>query len=111
MYDKSKKGNFAIRSIWIADVASQGKSYVLNEENLGNDRETSLISYRSSCMLTLSFEKASWMDHARDLLFMINHFRDQMSRPLIGIGHSMGGAQMSVSKQRDADQLFQLYES
>lgn len=36
------------------------------------------------------------MDHGRDLLHMINHFRDQMPRPLIGIGHSMGGNHMYV---------------
>lgn len=34
---------------------------------------------------------ASWFDHPRDLLHMINHFRNQMPRPLVGIGHSMGG--------------------
>lgn len=36
------------------------------------------------------------MDHARDLFLMINHFRDQMPRPLVGIGHSMGGNIMYV---------------
>ena len=36
-------------------------------------------------------KKASWSDHARDLLHMINHFRRDMPRPLVGIGHSMGG--------------------
>lgn len=30
------------------------------------------------------------MDHPRDLFLMINHFRDQMTEHLIGIGHSMG---------------------
>jgi pimeloyl-ACP methyl ester carboxylesterase len=34
---------------------------------------------------------ASWFDHPRDLLHMVNHFRDDMPRPIIGIGHSMGG--------------------
>jgi pimeloyl-ACP methyl ester carboxylesterase len=34
---------------------------------------------------------ASWFDHPRDLLHMVNHFRDQMPRPIIGVGHSMGG--------------------
>ncbi|KAB8349600.1 hypothetical protein FH972_023624 [Carpinus fangiana] len=62
---------FRIRSIWIADVAHQGKSSVLNEGKLGND--------------------PSWYDHPRDLLLMINHFRKAMPRPLVGIGHSMGG--------------------
>jgi pimeloyl-ACP methyl ester carboxylesterase len=32
------------------------------------------------------------MDHARDLLHMINHFRPQ--RPLIGVGHSLGGNEL-----------------
>lgn len=30
-------------------------------------------------------------DHPRDLFLMVNHFREHMKRPLIGIGHSMGG--------------------
>lgn len=34
---------------------------------------------------------ASWFDHPRDLFLMVNHFRKQMPRPLVGIGHSMGG--------------------
>ncbi len=60
-----------MRGIWIADVAWQGQSGILNEEKLGND--------------------PSWHDHARDLLHMINHFRKDMVRPLVGIGHSFGG--------------------
>ena len=71
-----KFSNFTIRSIWMADVAHQGQSGVLNEENLGYD--------------------PSWMDHSRDMLHMINHFRDEMPRPLIGIGHSMGGCQLAI---------------
>lgn len=31
------------------------------------------------------------MDHPRDLFLMINHFRNDIKGPLIGIGHSMGG--------------------
>ena len=60
-----------IKAIWIADVAQQGMSGILNRDKLGND--------------------PSWNDHSRDLLHMINHFRKEMSRPLVGIGHSMGG--------------------
>ena len=30
-----------IRSIWIADMAHQGQSYVLNENTVGNDRRFS----------------------------------------------------------------------
>jgi len=37
---------------------------------------------------------AAWNDHARDLLHMVNHFRASMPRPLIGVGHSMGGNQL-----------------
>ncbi|GKZ93410.1 hypothetical protein AnigIFM59636_006481 [Aspergillus niger] len=62
---------FHIRNIWVADCASMNTSGVLNEDKLSMD--------------------CSWMDHARDLFLMINHFRDQMPRPLVGIGHSMGG--------------------
>ncbi|PWY66005.1 hypothetical protein BO70DRAFT_356633 [Aspergillus heteromorphus CBS 117.55] len=65
-----------IRGIWIADVASMGTSGILNEDKLSMD--------------------CSWMDHPRDLLLMINHFRDQMPRPLVGIGHSFGGTIMCV---------------
>lgn len=66
-----RKQGLAIKGIWIADVAHQGMSGVLNEDKLGND--------------------PSWNDHPRDLLCMINHFRKEMSRPLVGVGHSMGG--------------------
>jgi pimeloyl-ACP methyl ester carboxylesterase len=31
------------------------------------------------------------MDHPRDLFLMVNHFRKEMKRPIIGVGHSMGG--------------------
>lgn len=71
LYERLKAKNIRISSIWIADVAHQGDSGVLNENKLGDD--------------------PSWMDHPRDLLLMINHFRKHMRRPLIGIGHSMGG--------------------
>ncbi len=62
---------FRIRGIWIADVAWQGSSSVLNEDKLGND--------------------PSWCDHSRDLLHMINMLRAEMPRPLVGVGHSFGG--------------------
>ncbi|TID21412.1 Alpha/beta hydrolase family-domain-containing protein [Venturia nashicola] len=67
----SKSAGFGIRGIWIADVAHQGMSSVLNESKLGND--------------------PNWFDHPRDLLHMVNTFRAEMPRPIIGIGHSMGG--------------------
>lgn len=40
LYEYSKRtGSFKIRNIWIADVAFQGASGVLNENKLGNDRK------------------------------------------------------------------------
>ncbi|KFY77609.1 hypothetical protein V499_03054 [Pseudogymnoascus sp. VKM F-103] len=71
LYLRSKANGFRIRSIWIADAAHQNQSAILNEEKLGND--------------------PSWMDHPRDLLHMINHFRKEMPLPLFGVGHSFGG--------------------
>lgn len=68
------KHNLRIRSIWMADIAQQGTSGLLNETKLGRT--------------------ASWSDHARDLLLMINTFSSLLPAPLIGIGHSMGAAQI-----------------
>ncbi|KAL9054089.1 MAG: hypothetical protein Q9162_004346 [Coniocarpon cinnabarinum] len=63
-----------IRSIWIADVATSAASATLNEGKLGND--------------------PSYFDWARDLLLMVNHFRHDMIRPIVGLGHSMGATAM-----------------
>lgn len=60
-----------IRSIWIADIAHQNASGILNEDLLGND--------------------PGWYDHARDLTYLINLKRAEMPRPLFGLGHSVGG--------------------
>lgn len=43
---RAEAAGFSIRAIWIADVAQQGASGVLNEGKLGNDR-TSLSIYGS----------------------------------------------------------------
>lgn len=37
---------------------------------------------------------ASWFDHPRDLLHLVNVKRAEMPRPIVGIGHSMGGAHL-----------------
>jgi isocitrate dehydrogenase kinase/phosphatase len=37
---------------------------------------------------------ASWLDHSRDLLYMINQFRHDMPQPIVGVGHSMGAGQL-----------------
>ena len=39
IYQRSKVLNFRIRSIWTADVSHQGRSGIVNDHNLGNDRK------------------------------------------------------------------------
>ncbi|KAJ5693156.1 hypothetical protein N7462_002579 [Penicillium macrosclerotiorum] len=75
IYERLQFHNRRIRSIWIADVVHQGQSAVLNEEILGDD--------------------PSWFDHERDLLFLMNLFQDYITQPIIGVGHSMGGLQLT----------------
>ncbi|KAL3479959.1 Alpha/beta hydrolase family-domain-containing protein [Aspergillus californicus] len=75
IYERLKSRNRRIRSIWIADVAQQGESGVLNEGILGHDPD--------------------WSDHSRDLLSMINQFQGLIPQPVVGIGHSMGGMQLA----------------
>ncbi|KAJ5478108.1 hypothetical protein N7530_003617 [Penicillium desertorum] len=75
IYARSKQNGMRIRSIWMADVAQEGQSSVINEDSLGND--------------------PSWFDHPRDLLHLINVKRVEMPRPIVGIGHSMGGAHLT----------------
>ncbi|KAL4782810.1 Alpha/beta hydrolase family-domain-containing protein [Aspergillus varians] len=75
IYERLLIHNRRIRSIWIADVAHQGQSGILNESILGNDPD--------------------WHDHSRDLMALINQFQDQIPQPVVGIGHSMGGMQLA----------------
>jgi pimeloyl-ACP methyl ester carboxylesterase len=93
----SKAHNFNIRGIWIADVVHQGHSAVINEDRLGNDRKSAIYPcIFSSCNgRTILIVSAAWLDHSRDLLHMVNTFRGHMPRPIIGLGHSMGGAQLA----------------
>ncbi|KAH7411908.1 putative toxin biosynthesis protein [Phaeosphaeria sp. MPI-PUGE-AT-0046c] len=77
LYIRSKRLGFKIRSIWIADAVHQGESGMINEGKLGND--------------------PSWFDHARDIIALVNHFHAQMSRPIIGVGHSMGGGSLVLA--------------
>ncbi|KAL4905237.1 hypothetical protein BDW74DRAFT_185286 [Aspergillus multicolor] len=60
-----------VRALWIADFVSMGGSGVLNDGALSTD--------------------CSWSDHARDLFVLVNHFRHEMVRPIVGVGHSFGG--------------------
>ncbi|KAJ5983802.1 hypothetical protein N7481_005901 [Penicillium waksmanii] len=75
IHARAKDAGFRIRSIWMADVAWEGESSVLNEHILGND--------------------PSWFDHPRDLLHLVNVKRAEMPRPIIGVGHSFGGAHLT----------------
>ncbi|KAL4879337.1 Alpha/beta hydrolase family-domain-containing protein [Aspergillus karnatakaensis] len=63
-----------VRAIWMADAANQGASSTHNERYLGND--------------------PAWMDHSRDMLLMMNQFREEMPQPIMGVGHSMGTTQL-----------------
>ncbi|PYH73173.1 toxin biosynthesis protein [Aspergillus vadensis CBS 113365] len=74
LYARSRKEGFNIGSIWIADATNQGVSGIANEAVLGND--------------------PSAFDHSRDLLLMMNHFRHKMTRPIMGVGHSLGATQL-----------------
>ncbi|KAF9893546.1 hypothetical protein FE257_010858 [Aspergillus nanangensis] len=71
---EAEKKGVRIRSIWMADAANQGASGILNENHLGND--------------------PSSYDHSRDIIHMINCFRDQMPQPIMGMGHSLGAVQI-----------------
>ena len=74
LYDEllqaARAHGFGIRGIWAADTVHQGASYVLNEDTIGDDW--------------------NWYDHARDLLALVNHFRADIQRPIVGLGHSFG---------------------
>ncbi|KAI1356142.1 Alpha/beta hydrolase family-domain-containing protein [Xylaria sp. FL0043] len=70
LHARSRAAGFRIRGIWIADISNQGWSGQLNEAKLGND--------------------PCWHDLTRDLLHLVNVFRADMPRPLVGVGHSFG---------------------
>lgn len=44
--------------------------------------------------LTVVKFEGSMFDHSRDLLHMVNHFRDEIQQPIVGVGHSIGCTQM-----------------
>ena len=66
----ARECNVTIRAIWMPDVFNTGESAVANRTNLGCD--------------------PSWLDASHDLWSMICHFRTEMRRPIMGLGHSMG---------------------
>lgn len=70
----TQHSGMSIRSIWIADMFNVGESAVLNRHNLGCD--------------------PAWIDHSRDLWSVINHFHGTITKPIIGLGHSIGCNQL-----------------
>lgn len=40
MVKSLKVMGISVRAIWMADFASQGASYILNEDTIGNERKT-----------------------------------------------------------------------
>ncbi|KAI2624276.1 Alpha/beta hydrolase family-domain-containing protein [Hypoxylon sp. NC1633] len=74
IYEQAADNGFRIRGIWMADFWNQGTSGIVNERILGHD--------------------PSWTDHARDLMYLINQMQEEMPHPIVGIGHSMGAAQL-----------------
>ena len=90
LLSQAQQNSVRIRSIWMADSSNSGASGILNEQHLGNDRK----SVSETSIIRLIETVASWHDHSRDLLHMINGFRDQMPQPIMGIGHSLGAGQL-----------------
>ncbi len=70
IYKRCKSQGVRIRSIWAVDKSDHAASGMLNEQTQGDD--------------------PSFSDLALDLLNMVNLFRDQMTLPIVGVGHSMG---------------------
>ena len=44
--------------------------------------------------MVLMWRVASWWDHGRDLLYLINQFQDEMPHPIVGVGHSVGASHL-----------------
>ncbi|KAJ5748934.1 uncharacterized protein N7511_010630 [Penicillium nucicola] len=71
---QAQQSGVSIRAIWIADMFNIGESAQANKNNLGCD--------------------PAWLDHSRDMWSMINHFQEEMPKPIVGLGHSMGCNQL-----------------
>jgi pimeloyl-ACP methyl ester carboxylesterase len=66
-----------VRAIWALDIASAGKSFLLNRDEIGDEPH--------------------WFDASRDILQMVNHFQTEMKPPLVGFGQSWGGAVLAMA--------------
>ena len=76
-------------------MSNQGASGVLNEYIQGDDRMLNARLTHADIGIDGRFHFiASYFDHSRNILLIINHFRGKMPRPLVGIVHSMSCAQL-----------------
>ena len=69
-FDELASCDAPVRAIWMADAVHNGESYELNKDSLGDEID--------------------WLDYSRDVFQMINHFQDEIQRPLVAVGHSLG---------------------
>ncbi|KAF1810303.1 alpha/beta-hydrolase [Eremomyces bilateralis CBS 781.70] len=66
-----------IRAIWSYDIAWHGKSYLLNEDVIG--------------------DIPHWNDDARDVLQIVNYFHEKMPAPIVGVAHSVGSSVLMMA--------------
>ena len=59
-----------IRHIFSFDYVNHGQSYMLNKDEIGDETD--------------------WLDMARDVLQLVNHFQNEMIAPLVGMAQSYG---------------------
>ena len=64
LYLHARASNVVIGGIWVADVAHMGLSYVLNEEKLGNDRNSLWLWNRGMCRMLMSTRYSSLMERS-----------------------------------------------
>ena len=62
LYESLKAQGHSIKSIWIADVAHQGQSGILNEGKLGDDRKWSFFnSLRRLLTQSSAKQRVGWI--------------------------------------------------
>jgi len=74
LISEAQNRGVGVRSIWTVDRSDHAASAVLNEDVQGDD--------------------PSAFDLSRDILHMVNTFRDDFITPVIGFGHSLGATSL-----------------
>ncbi|KAG4443259.1 hypothetical protein IFR05_001302 [Cadophora sp. M221] len=77
LYHTLSKSSIRIRSIWVPSISNSGSNTHLNP--------------------SLIHDPVSVFDHSRDILHLLNVFRSEIVQPIIGIGHSIGAAQLAMA--------------